>query len=146
MKVNTLRFGEIEVPEERVIFMPHGLIGFPNLRRFFIIGEEGQLIKWFQSIEDPNIALPIVNPFELFPKFSVDISDSDLEDIDLKDPRDAILFLVMVIPKGNPRGATVNLKAPIVVNIKNRRAKQVIALNEDYPIRYPLFPQEEGGA
>ena len=40
----------------------------------------------------------------------------------------------------------MNLKAPIVVNVKNRKAKQVIALNEDYPIRYPLFPQEEGGA
>lgn len=145
MKVSTLRFGEIEIPEEKLISMPHGLIGFSELRSFFIIGEEGQLVKWFQSVDDPKIALPIVNPFEIFPSFSVDISDSDLEDIELKDPKDAIIFLVMVIPAGKPRAATVNLKAPIVINVKNRKAKQVIALNEDYPVRYPLFP-EEGGA
>lgn len=144
MKVNTLRFGEIEVSEEKVITMPHGLIGFPNLKRFFIVGEESQLIRWFQSLDEPQIALPIVNPFELFPGFSVDISDSDLEDIELKEPSDAIIFLVMVIPKSNPREATVNLKAPIVINVKNRKAKQVIALNEDYPVRYPLFPKEGG--
>jgi len=88
--------------------------------------------------------LPIINPFELFPNFSVDISDSDLEDIELRDPVDAVIFLVMVIPRTNPRGATVNMKAPIVVNAKNRKAKQVIALNEDYPVRYPLFPSEGG--
>ncbi len=144
MKINTLRFGEIEVSEDKIIYMPHGLIGFPELKRFFIVGEEGQLIRWFQSIDEPQVALPIINPFELFPNFSVDISDSDLEDIELRDPVDAVIFLVMVIPRTNPRGATVNMKAPIVVNAKNRKAKQVIALNEDYPVRYPLFPSEGG--
>ncbi|MCS7233105.1 MAG: flagellar assembly protein FliW [Synergistetes bacterium] len=144
MRVNTLRFGEIEIPEEKLILMPHGLIGFPELKSFFVIGEEGQLVRWLQSVDDPKIALPVINPFEIFSNFSVDISDSDLEDIELKDPRDAIIFLVMVIPAGKPKDATVNLKAPIVINIKNKKAKQVIALNEDYPVRYPLFP--EGGA
>jgi len=144
LKINTLRFGEIEVSEDKIIYMPHGLIGFPELKRFFIVGEEGQLIRWFQSIDEPQVALPIINPFELFPNFSVDISDSDLEDIELRDPVDAVIFLVMVIPRTNPRGATVNMKAPIVVNAKNRKAKQVIALNEDYPVRYPLFPSEGG--
>jgi len=144
LKVNTLRFGEIEIPDDKVVFMPHGLIGFPNSKRFLILGEEGQIVRWFQSIDEPHLAFPIVNPFEIFPSFSVDISDSDLEEIELKDPKDAILFLVMVIPAGNPKGATVNLKAPIVINVRNRKGKQVIALNEDYPVRYPLFPQEGG--
>ncbi|MBC7331601.1 MAG: flagellar assembly protein FliW [Synergistetes bacterium] len=144
MKINTLRFGEMDIPEDKIVFMPHGLIGLPDLKRFFIVGEEGQLIRWFQSIDEPTVALPILNPFEVFPNFSVDISDSDLEEIELKEPSDAVLFLVMVIPAGNPKAATVNLKAPIVINVKNRKGKQVIALNEDYPVRYPLFPQEGG--
>ena len=55
---------------------------------------------------------------------------------------DLALLIVVSIPEAAPWNMTANLRAPVVLNLKTRKAVQVIALNEEYPIRHIVFPEE----
>ena len=41
----------------------------------------------------------------------------------------------------NIEDMTINLKAPIVININNNKADQVICNNEEYPIKYYIYKE-----
>ncbi len=141
-KVVSSRFGEIEVDEKDIIYFQDGLPGFPDKHEFVLIGDEEQPIKWLQSLEDGSLALPVTSPFLVFPAYDVEIPDEDVAELGITSPEEAALLVVLVIPPGRPLDMTANLRAPIVVNVNTKKAKQVVVLNEEYPIRYPVFGPE----
>jgi len=141
LSVRSTRFGEIEVREEDLLEFPEGLPGFPFHRRFFLVGEEGQPIRWLHSAEDGSLALPVADPFLILPTYEAEVCDEDLSPIGPFSPEDLVLLCVLVIPSGDPLSMTANLKAPIVINVKTRKGKQVL-VSGDYPIRHPVFGPE----
>ena len=146
MKITTTRFGEIEVDESKVIDMPFGIPGFDEYRRFFIFGDEDQPIKWFQSLDKPEIALPIASPFLFVTDYEVELSDGDVEILKVENPEDIAVFVVLVIPSGNPMGMTANLKAPIVINAKEKLGRQIILMDDRYPVRFRVFEQKDSAS
>ena len=80
MKVNTTRFGTLEIDESTLLTMPRGPLGFEEQTRFCLIQHRpGAPFRWLQSTEDPGLAFPVMDPSEFFSNYAFEISDADAE-------------------------------------------------------------------
>ena len=141
MKAETRIFGTIEIEDEKIVTMEKGMIGFPELKHFALIFDEekeekDRTIMWFQSMDDGDIAFPVMEPHKALedyqPKINLEVASV------LGDFRDEDIYtLVTVTVPRDIEKLTCNLQAPILVNTKNNKAVQVIVEN-DYPIKYSL--------
>ncbi|MBX7144129.1 MAG: flagellar assembly protein FliW [Oligoflexia bacterium] len=137
------RFGELEVPTESIIEFPQGLIGFPNANRFVLL-EHKPPFSWLHSIDDPSLAFVVVDGFEFGPSYEVKPPYNNRECDFRQGDEFAILVIVTVRP--DPKATTANLKAPLFVNLKNRRGAQVIFDDARYSTRFPLWAENEAGS
>jgi flagellar assembly factor FliW len=139
MKINTIRFGEIDIAEEKILTFEKGLPGFDGCFRFTIISsEETDPFLWLQCIEEPDVALAVINPFRLFPDYAPIVNETDLERLGDPADEDVLALTVAVIPVKYEL-MTSNLAAPILINLKNNKAHQVIMENSSYQVRQPIF-------
>ena len=141
VKVVTSRFGEIEIDESEVIELPHGLIGFPELKKYILLDhEKDSPFKWLQSLDDGSIAFVLINPLLFKPDYTVEVTESEVGDLDLKSEEDAVISVIITMPS-NPQNMTANLKAPLVFNLRNRRGKQIILNASDYITRHNILEE-----
>ena len=140
--VTSSRFGEFSYTEEELIFFPRGIPAFEQNNNWILVGEEDNAIKWLQNIEDGELAVPVTTPDAVMPDYNAKIPEDELDTVGSKNFADLALLIVVSIPETTPWDLTANLRAPILVNLKSRRAVQVIALNEEYPIRHVVFPED----
>lgn len=141
--IQTGRFGEIEVSAESFLTFPSGLVGFPAVQKFVVLDvAEHCQYQWFQAINEPDLAFVIIDVHLLDQKFQAEISNEGMAELEIT-PSDPVLILAVVtIPAGEPERATANLRAPLVVNLRTRKGKQLI-LHESIPLRFPLLRDEE---
>ena len=140
MKINTLRFGEIEIEQERIFEFVLPIIGFNELKRFVIIDlNKDGLFKWLQSVDDPALAFPVVSVFSLNVDYTVDLPDNVVEVLKVTDVNSILVMNIASIPQDNPQGSTLNLLAPLVFNLENYLAGQVILSGSGYDISFPMF-------
>ena len=141
MKLITRIFGEVNVEDNKIINFPHGIIGFPDLKRFTLLFDEEQgtgTIKWLQSIDEPDFAMPVMDPLVVCPEYKPDIDKEKIEDIgELSD--EEILILVTVTVPHDLQKMTVNLMGPFIINVKDMKAAQCIVENDDYPVKFPIY-------
>uniref|UniRef100_A0A7C4W4P2 Flagellar assembly factor FliW n=1 Tax=Fervidobacterium thailandense TaxID=1008305 RepID=A0A7C4W4P2_9BACT len=131
------KLGELELQENEIITFPNGIPGFEHLKRFSVISlTETNPICWLVSLEDDSVALPIIDPWLVVEDYEVNLSEEDVEVLGVEDPSDLVVWAVVTIPPGSPEQATVNLKAPVVVNLRNGTGLQVIL--DKYELRYPI--------
>ena len=140
--VTNSRFGEFSYAEEDVIFFPRGIPAFEQNNNWVLVGEEDNAIKWLQNIEDTELAVPVTTPDAVMPDYNAKIPEDELNVVGSKNFADLALLIVVSLPEATPWDLTANLRAPILVNMKSRRAVQVIALNEEYSIRHVVFPED----
>lgn len=142
MKVQTKFFGEVELDDSKILEFPHGIIGFEKFKRFAIIynGEDKQdtKISWLQSIDEPLLALPIVDPLAIVPDYAPMIEDELLKPLGNPADEDLVFLLVMTVPSDMTK-VTANLKAPVIVNTKTCTGVQLIVDNADYPVKYNVY-------
>jgi flagellar assembly factor FliW len=132
------RFGDVELPDEAVVEFPNGLIGLRGTRYAVLPhGEDGTFV-WLHSLEDPDLALPLTSPWSFFPRYEVELSDSEAERIGVDDPSEAEVF-VTVRAAEEAKNFSANLRAPIIIS--SGRGFQVINEADDAPVRAPLFAQ-----
>ena len=142
MKANTRLFGEIDIDEEKIITLENGMIGFPDLRKFTLIFDKEKertpsSIMWFQSMDEPEIAFPVMHPNEIKPDYAPSVSDEMLTPLgDLTE--DNTYILVTLTAAADKKDTTVNLKAPLVINTDTRKGCQVI-VEDDYPIKFNVY-------
>ncbi len=140
MMIETSRFGRTEIDPDSILHFSEGLLGFEELRRFAVIlSENTEPIQWLQAVDDPTVSLPIINPFLIKPDYELDVDDAELHSLDMPGADEVLVVNVVVIPD-DIKKMTVNLCAPILINMKNRKARQIIMEygNSD-AIRYPAF-------
>jgi len=140
--VTSSRFGEIPYAEGDVLVFPRGIPAFEQNHNWILAGEEDNAIKWLQNIEDADLAVPVTTPDAVMPDYNAKIPEDELNIVGSKDFADLALLIVVSIPEAAPWDMTANLRAPIVVNLKSRKAVQVIVPNEEYPIRHVVFPED----
>ncbi len=140
VKIITTRFGEIEIDEKKIITFPMGIPGFRELKRFVLI-EHKDPIKWLHAVDDPDVAFIVINPFIVFPSYSVDIKDDEELFLGIKGPSDVVIFAILCVANNV---ITANLRCPIVINIANYHAAQILMDDERYDFNTPMpvLPQK----
>lgn len=140
-KVVTKLFGEIGIDGQKLIQFPEGIIGFEQLKRFLLIHDTEKAdsrIIWLQSIDEPAFALPVIDPLFIKEDYNPVIEDELLNKIgEIKE--DELFVLVILKVPSDITQMTVNLKAPVVINPNTRMGCQILAENEEYMIRYPIY-------
>jgi flagellar assembly factor FliW len=139
MRIKTSRFGAVELTEEDILTFPEGLLGFSDLRKFVLLDDPNdEIFAWMQSCENPGIAFPILEPELFLTNYKVDLSRLDLEVIEGQKDQTFRYFTIVTIPE-DPTQMTANLKAPVVINVKTRRARQCVLQDNNLAIREPIF-------
>ena len=136
--IESSRFGSIEIAPEAVIEFPAGLIGLGGSRYALLADEEEATFMWLHSLDDPELALPVTNPFLFFGTYEVLLSDAEASRIGITDPAEADVY-VTVRAAEKLEDFMVNLRAPILVS--RGRGYQVINDAEQAPVRVPLFAE-----
>lgn len=141
MQIQTTRFGTIKINETDLVTFKEGLLGFSNLRQFVLLDDPNdEIFAWLQSCERPEVAFPILEPELYLSDYKVRLGKSDLEAMEMKGDEATRVFNIVTIPD-DPTQSTANLKAPIIINVASRLAKQTILQENDYAIKYPVIPE-----
>lgn len=138
------RIGELEVSEESIIHFEEGIPGFEKLKNYVLVERsESEPIKWLVSVDDPEIILPVINPWLVRIDYDVKIDEGTVQMLDIKSKEDVLVVCVLVIPKDRPKEMTINLLAPIVINTKNNQARQIVMDGSGYKIKHSVAEELE---
>lgn len=138
ISINLPRFGECTYLESEVITFPWGLPGFAHLRNFLVLQVPNNSgFIWLQSLDDVKIALPLADPWALFDTYDPRLPQYAKVALNLDSPEDFVLLCVVVVTE-NAAEMSMNLLAPIVINLKSRTGRQVMLENTDYSVRTPV--------
>ncbi len=139
MKIKTARFGDLDVNADEVVTFPDGILGFPGHRRYCLVDPgDDTLILWMQSIDDASIAFPILEPRIFKSEYVVKLSAQELAQLKLENINQSIVFNILTIPR-DVNQMTANLKAPIVINLREQIGKQVVLQENEYTLKHPMF-------
>ena len=120
------------------ILFEKGIPGFENYRYFNVnIVEGNKKIYNIVSKEDSNIGFISISPFDIKKDYEIDLDDEFIKELDIKDEKDVLVICLITLGK-SLKDSTANLKAPIIINIKNNRGKQLILRDDKYKIKEPL--------
>ncbi|MCH9030892.1 MAG: flagellar assembly protein FliW [candidate division Zixibacteria bacterium] len=143
LSIETSRFGTVQTDEDLVITLVKPILGFENLRKFCLLErEESDPFMWLQSLDEPEVAFVVLNPTLFYPDYLVETHPRELEDIDCSDLSKIETYVIVTVAE-NPKNVTVNLQGPVLINIENRRAKQLVMVNSHYSVAQPLFTTDE---
>lgn len=140
MVINTRVFGEVTIEDNKLIHFPGGIVGFPELKDFALIhdpdqGENGG-IRWMQSVQEPQFAMPVIDPLRVKPDYNPVVEDDLLAPLGEIDTEELLVLVTITVPSDLTK-MTVNLKAPFIINAANRKAAQIIG--EGYDVKFPVY-------
>ena len=140
MKVNSRVFGEIDIDDEKIINFNEGIMGFEDMKNLTLIfdttrEEKKNAISWLQCLDDPELALPVINPFLLTDTYNPTVEDELMKPLGDFEDEDLLILLALSVPAGRPEDTTANFKAPFIINPNNRAGIQIVVNNDDYEIR-----------
>ncbi len=139
--VDSLRFGSFEVPEDRVLTIDNGLLGFPASQRYVLVESDRPDYVWLQSVDESEVAFLATAPWSFFPDYELSLSDDDQAALELSGPASTEVLCLLTVHRsdaGEPTAVTANLLGPLVLNTENRRARQVVMAESSYGTREPL--------
>jgi flagellar assembly factor FliW len=146
IKINTSRFGELEIDEKRVVHFKDGIPAFEDEKEFVILPYEEETPYYFmQSMKSPDLAFLITVPFLFFPNYTFEIDDETMAELDISEKDKVLYYTLITIPNFSIRYMTTNLLAPVVVNTKNMQAKQIVLEKTQYTTKERLFPDSKEG-
>ncbi len=147
MKADTRLFGEIEIEDAKSIYLEQGIIGFPDLKHFTLIfdseREEKSSIMWLQSMDDGQIAIPVMEPSGLIADYNPTVNNELLEPLGELNSENMYVLVTVTVPK-EIENISVNLKAPVIVNTDTNRGCQLI-VEDDYAVRYQIYDLIQNG-
>ncbi|MEE9542190.1 MAG: flagellar assembly protein FliW [Thermodesulfobacteriota bacterium] len=144
IKIETTRFGTVEVPGDKVIKFQEGIPGFEGLKSYVLLDHDSEgLFKWMQSVDDPDIAFLLTLPDVFIPGFALPKKGVQTASIGLKESEEPVLMVMVCVPVGEADFITLNLKGPIVFNDNNMSAMQCIVDNDDFPCDYKVSISRE---
>jgi flagellar assembly factor FliW len=141
LTVNTGKMGSIQIPEDQLITFSQGLLGLNEFHQFVLLAPpETSPFLILQGVDQPELALAVVEPASLVPNFRVNRLNPNLGELKAQNPEDLQVFVPLTIPNGQPEAATANLVSPILINPRRRLGKQVVLENPQYSHQHRLLP------
>lgn len=143
MILKTDYLGEVEIQEEDIYTFPEGLYGFPDSHKFVFLGVMTQEFPflWMQSLDEERAVFIVTNPFLFKEEYDFELNDTIVNSLEIDGIEQSGIYSLVVIPE-EVKEITINLKSPVILNLKTKKGKQVV-LNEDYPFKYKIF--QNGG-
>jgi flagellar assembly factor FliW len=139
VNIKTTRFGQLEVNPNDVITFSEGLLGFENLKKYFVVDPgDSTLILWLQSTEDEKVAFPIIEPKIFKPDYIAKLLPADLNGLELDTLQTAKLYSILTIP-ANVTEMSANLKAPVVVNSAKKVGKQIVLQDSKLSVKHEMY-------
>ena len=143
MKVNTRIFGEVDIEDEKIITIPFGLVGFPDMQKFTLLYDKDKPVAalWYlQSLDDPDIAFPVVDPLTIKDDYNPQINEADIELLEPLTNKNLLLLVTITVPEDITK-MSVNLNAPILINTDTRKGAQIELVwgKEEYVTKYPIY-------
>ena len=153
VQVESVRFGALNVDDDKIILFPRGIPGFEDAGRFFLMDHAGSSrVKWLHSVDNPGLALVVADPFDLFDDYRPDLPDEIAVELSIASPDDALVLTVLTVRaglgKGEPPTITANLLAPIVISKERRIGAQALLKAGEYGVRHEVsvLPGSSGGS
>ena len=137
MKIETTRFGPMEVDPGRVITIPKGMLGFPLHKQFALIAtSEESPFYWLQSVDEPSLAFVVCDPTLFVPDYAVVLKGDDKELLGVADEQE---ITTLIVCNKVEELLTGNLQGPIAVSAATRIAKQLVLSEKRWSTRHPLL-------
>lgn len=137
MKIETKFLGTVEINESEIINFNSGIPGFPDLQKFALLPIDADLpLAVLQSTEEQEIGFVVAYPFAFKKDYTFEISEEDKEELQIEKEEDVIAYTIVTLKESFPE-STLNLLAPVVINVSKKCGKQIVLQdNEKYPLRY----------
>ena len=141
MKLNTTRFGSIDVAETDLLHFRDGLLGFPQYRTYALIPDtHGAPFQWLQATENPNLAFVVLDPQPFFPHYHFSVKRSEVTALEVKSAAELQVYVIVTMA-AEMTEVTVNLQGPLLVHAKKNQAQQIVLNRADLSTREPLLDQ-----
>ncbi|ACA56934.1 flagellar assembly protein FliW [Clostridium botulinum] len=142
MNLNTKYHGSIEYEEKDVIYFQKGIPGFEELKKFIIFPvEDNEVFLVFHSIENKDIGIIVTSPFNIEKDYEIQLEEEQITNLKIQDEKDALVLNTVTLDSDIDK-ITVNLRAPIIINIKEKIGEQIIINSDKYKVKHPLFKEE----
>lgn len=142
MLIKTKCFGDVDVSTEKIIRFENGIMGFENFKEYTILFDSekkaNKTIMWLQSIEEQALALPVVDPLIISEVYNPVVEDELLSSVGEFAEDDMLILVTLTVPSDITK-MTANYKAPIIINAGTLKGIQLIAENEDYLVKHPVY-------
>ena len=142
MRINTRYFGTVDLDDDKVIVFDDGLFGFEEYKKFALIfnneAKERPAISWLQSVDEQELALPVMIPTIVKPDYNPVVEDDALETLGDWNEENISVLVTVTVPE-DLKNMTTNLKAPIIINTDTMKGVQTVVENQDYEIRFKIY-------
>lgn len=142
MKIETSRFGSLDIDDDKIITLPDGMPGFAESRFLLLTPEKQTPFRWLQAVDNPALAFVVVDARQMLPDYSVSLTAEEYSRLALNDTTEVVVLLVVTIAS-ETRSVTVNLQGPLVLNPDRMLAKQIVLEGNKFPTKFPLFGTAE---
>jgi len=141
MKVQTTRFGELDIPEKDIITFSEGILGFFGLFKYFLKQPDAESVfRWLQSVERSELAFVICDPRIFKPDYAIKVRKEDLASIELEDVSAGDVWVIVRLTE-KVEDMTANLQGPLIINKEKMLAKQLVLPEGSYELRHHIFPE-----
>ncbi|OGP69291.1 MAG: hypothetical protein A2Z73_04850 [Deltaproteobacteria bacterium RBG_13_60_28] len=139
--IATKNFGDIAVREDQIINFSPGLLGFSEFHRYVLIehGHESPFL-WLQCVDKPDLAFVVIDPLFVLPDYRIGPINGVQKELEVKNLQDLKVLVILTIPPGRPQDMTANLMGPLLINLTNRRGKQLVIENSPYSHKHRVLP------
>jgi flagellar assembly factor FliW len=143
LKVATKYHGEVEIDTNEILIFEKGIPGFPEEKEFILLPlSDDNTFNVLQAVSTSDLAFVLSNPFNFFREYDFKLEDSVVDELELDSEKNVLVYAILTVQ--DPfENTTANLQAPVIINSKNRKAKQVILHNEQFRIKHPIFKKTE---
>ncbi|ATD54618.1 flagellar assembly protein FliW [Clostridium chauvoei] len=137
MEIMSPIHGKIIYSEEEIISFEKGLPGFGDLKQYVIKELSETPFNILQSIENEELAFVIMSPFLIENNYEVKLNEEIIKKLKIESPSDVMLYSIVTL-NSDVKKITANLKAPLIINIKNKKGEQFIVDVDKYKIKHQL--------
>ena len=140
MRVKTKAYGEIDADERQLVSFPSGLLGFEKFKDYILLDARQKPFFYLQSIDVPDLAFILIDPFLFRPDYSLDVNDDSLGDIGVSQPDDVLVFAIVTVP-GEGAAVTANLMGPLIINKSNRLGMQTVLGDSRWRVKHDIMAE-----
>ena len=142
MLINTKYLGEVEIEASEILSFHHGLLGFQEYKEFILLPLDADLpLALLQSTEEASIGFVVALPFAFKQDYAFDLSDEDKHDLQIAKEEDVLTYSIVTLQETFTE-STINLLAPVIINMNNKIGKQIVLQDsKEYSLRFPIEQQ-----